>query len=224
MLYIVATPIGNLSDISQRALTTLQAVDVIVAESIPDTKRLLSGLNIHGKRVIKYNDNNKIHAQASIVDMAREYDVAYVSSAGMPGISDPGSDLVNEARKEGIQITVIPGPSALITAIAGSGIRARQFTFVSFPPKKKGKLSSLFELYKEQEDVLVFFESTHRVIKTLTILQEVAPEAHVVVAKELTKLFEKFIEGTPTKVLDQFGSDPKLSKGEFTLVIDFSNK
>lgn len=222
MLYIVATPIGNLQDISQRALKTLGDVSYVCAESITDAMRLLNALKIEKKKIIKYNDRNKKVALNQIIEIAKENDVAYITSAGMPGISDPGSDLIAQAQKEGIPASIIPGPSALSSAIAMSGIRAREFTFISFPPKKDGQLKNVLTKYAQEKTVLVFFESTHRILKTLNVLNNNFPSVYICVAKEMTKIFEEYISGTSQEVLDQFAKDPKKTKGEFTVVIDFT--
>lgn len=223
MLYIVATPIGNLSDISQRALDTLRSVDCIITESPSDSRKLCNAYKISGVRIEKYNDQNKARVTDKIISLLHEMDAVYISSAGTPGISDPGADLVRAARDEGINVCTIPGPSALVAALSVSGIRARQFTFVSFPPKKQGKLKKLFEQQQERQEVLVFFESPYRVIKTLTALGEVAPECHVFTAKEMTKMFERYFEGIPQEVIEQLQASPKNTKGEFTVIVDFSS-
>jgi len=222
MLYIVATPIGNLQDISPRAIKTLSEVPFICAESIIDAMHLLNALGIEKKKILKYNDKNKKRALGQILETVKENDVAYITSAGMPGISDPGSDLVAQARKEGVPTCVIPGPSALSSAIALSGIRSREFTFISFPPKKDGQLKNVLAKYAEEKTVLVFFESTHRILKTLNVLKTNFPKAYVCVAKEMTKIFEEYISGTPQEVMDKFNKDPKKTKGEFTVIVDFS--
>jgi len=223
MLYIVSTPIGNLKDISERALETLRSVDVIIAESPNDSVKLLSAYQIKGKRILKFNDRNKKQALGDILEIVKDKDCAYISSAGTPGISDPGQDLVALARKNGIDVRVIPGPSALISAIAMSGIRARQFTFVSFPPKKQGQLKKLFEEFAERKEVLVFFESTHRILKTLAVLAESFDSADVFVAKEMTKIFENYFRGKPAEIIEKFKQNPKSAKGEFVIVVDFAS-
>ncbi len=222
MLYIVGTPIGNLSDISQRGLETLRSVDVVIAESVADARKLLNAYDIKGKRVEKYNDRNKRTATQKIIELLKTFDAAYISSAGTPGISDPGTDLVRAARDKGITVRAIPGPSALTALLSVSGIRARQFTFLSFPPKKQGKLKKLFEEYKQREEVMIFFESTHRIVKTLNLLNDVSPDVHVFVGKEITKMFETYFEGTPSEVVAQLEKSPKNIKGEFSVIVDFS--
>lgn len=220
MLYIVSTPIGNLKDISSRALEVLNSVDVILAESPADSLKLLNFYNIK-KEIIRYNDRNKKLVIGKIINILKEKDAAYISSAGTPSISDPGQELVKIARENEIKVGVIPGPSALISAIAVSGIRTREFIFISFPPKKQGQLKNLFLKYQKEKTVLAFFESPYRVLKTLNILNETAPESFVFVAKEMTKMFENYFWGTPKEVLDKILENPKNLKGEFTIVVEF---
>ncbi len=221
MLYIVSTPIGNLKDISERAIKTLKEVDVILAEDIPDAKKLLSAYDIHKEKIFKFNDKNKDKVADKVRKIILEDDVAYITSAGTPSISDPGSDLINIAMEEGVVLNVIPGPSALTSAVAMSGIKAQQFYFVSFPPKKKGKLEKLFEENKNSGSVLVFFESPHRIISTLELLDEVAPDALVFIAKEMTKLYERYFKNTPSEVIKELENSDSV-KGEFVVVVDFS--
>lgn len=221
MLYIVSTPIGNLKDISQRALEVLGKVKVIIAESPSDSLVLLRAYNLLGKKIIKYNDKNKHRITERILEILSKEDAAYITSAGTPTISDPGADLVRAAREKKIEIGIIPGPSALISALAASGIRAREFTFVSFCPRKKEQLKNFFTRFQEQESVLVFFESPFRILKTLEVLKEVAPSCYLCVAKEMTKIFENYFCGSPEEVLAQINQSPKNLKGEFSVVVDF---
>lgn len=222
MLYIVSTPIGNLKDISQRALEILRSVDTIIAESPSDSVKLLNTYGIKGKGLFKYNDKNMRQVGGKVEEILKGGDVAYITSAGTPGISDPGQELVKKARAEGVGVQVIPGPSALVSAIAVSGIRARQFTFISFPPKKTGQLTNLFKDFLGKKEVLVFFESTHRILKTIEAINSVAPDCKLFVAKEMTKIFEGYFTGTPDAVLDELEKNPKSTRGEFTVIIDFS--
>lgn len=223
MLYIVSTPIGNFKDITLRAIEVLKLCPIIITESPSDSLRLLRHLELVKKKVIKYNDNNKKVALKGILELLRAYDCAYISSAGTPGISDPGQDLVESARNSGIGTFVIPGPSALVSAIAMSGFRTREFSFISFPPKKSGQFINLLKKYQERGVLLSFFESTHRILKTLELLSENFPKANIFVAKEMTKIFEKYFKGNSVEVLEKFKSDPKNVKGEFVLIIDFSS-
>lgn len=226
MLYIVSTPIGNLKDISSRALEILGFVDIILAESPKDSLKLLNHYGIR-KEIIPYNDRNKQRTIGKILNLLSGEEgknAAYISSAGTPGISDPGQDLVKAARQAGIGVNTIPGPSALVSALAVSGIRARQFTFISFPPKKAGPLLKIFGKYKSEENVVAFFESPYRVVKTMEVLYKAAPESYVFAAKEMTKMFENYFYGTPQEVISQLQEKPKNLKGEFTIIVDFSVK
>lgn len=224
MLYIVSTPIGNLKDISERAISTLKNVDLIIVEDIQDARRLLSFYNITGKSIIKYNDRNKNRVTDKIIKLLEKNDAAYITSAGTPGISDPGADLVRYARENNIEINVIPGPSAITSAISVSGINMREFTFIGFLPRKKGKIEKIFVKHKENKDILIFFESPYRIAKSLEILKEVASNCHVFIAKEMTKIFENYFIGTSLEVLKQLGNNPKNTKGEFVVIAEFNNK
>ncbi len=223
MLYIISTPIGNLKDISERALETLRLVDSIIAESPEDSVKLLNAYDIKGKGLFKYNDRNMRSASGKVEEILKNGDVAYITSAGTPGISDPGQELVKIARSLDIEVRVVPGPSALVSAIAASGIRARQFTFISFPPKKPGQLRNLFKEFSEKKETLVFFESTHRILKTVEAIGEVSSGCELFVAKEMTKLFENYFVGSPDEVLNKLKSNPKNIKGEFVVMADFSH-
>lgn len=224
MLYIVSTPIGNLKDISERALETLRSVDFIIAESPNDSVKLLNAYGIKGKGLFKYNDLNMRQAQSKAEEMLKSGNVAYITSAGTPGVSDPGQELVKMARGLNIEVRIVPGPSALVSAIAASGIRARQFTFISFPPKKPGQLKNLLKNFAEKKEVLVFFESTHRILKTVEAVSEVSPGCNLFIAKEMTKMFENYFTGTAMDVLSQLKSDSKNTRGEFVVIADFERK
>lgn len=222
MLYIVGTPIGNLKDITQRALEILRDVPVLIMESPRDSMRLVRAYALPRKEIIKYNERNRKGMEARVLAVLLEKDVAYITSAGMPGISDPGADVVRLARDNGIAVNVVPGPSALTAALALSGLAIREFSFVGFPPKKEGQLKKLFAEYAERKTTLVFFESPFRIAKTIAALEKTVPGARVFVAKELTKVFENSFEGTPADVVGQLTAGPKNTKGEFVVVIDLT--
>lgn len=221
MLYIIGTPIGNLKDISQRAKGTLHAVDIVIMESPTDSKRLLQILGITKKEIRKLNDENARAVIPGLIQEVQKKDVAYITSAGMPSISDPGALLVKAAREEKIPIQVVPGPSAVTTALAGSGILTHEFSCVGFLPRKSGHIEKIFKQYADRDSVLIFFESPFRIVKTMTILEKVIPDAYVCVAKELTKIFENYFTGTPSEVRAQLEENKKNTKGEFTVVVDF---
>lgn len=221
MLYIIGTPIGNLRDMSPRAADTLRAVDVVIMESPADSKRLLNILKITGKTIRKFNDENAKKVLETLIEEIKNTDAAYITSAGMPSISDPGALLVRVARERGIGIQVIPGPSAVTAVLAGSGIRTNEFAFIGFLPRKSGQMEKIFRRYADDGSVLVFFESPFRIVKTVGILGKIAPEARVCAAKEITKMFENYFIGTPSDVLNEFSKNPKNTKGEFAVVVDF---
>jgi 16S rRNA (cytidine1402-2'-O)-methyltransferase len=222
MLYIVGTPIGNLKDVTERAREILRTVPVIIMESPQDSMRLVRAYALPQKEIIKYNERNRKKMTPRVLAALREEDVAYITSAGMPGISDPGSDIVRLARDNGIAVTVVPGPSALTAALALSGLPIREFSFIGFPPKKEGQLKKLFTEYAERKTTLVFFESPFRIVKTITALGKTAPDTRVFVAKELTKLFENSFEGTPADIMAQLAASSKNMKGEFVVVVMFA--
>ena len=161
-------------------------------------------------------------ASNKVKEILEKGDVAYITSAGTPGISDPGQELVKIARNSNVGVRIIPGPSALVSAIAVSGIRARQFTFISFPPKKPGQLRNLLKDFEGKKEVLVFFESTHRILKTIEALSEIAPDSNLFIAKEMTKMFERYFSGKPDEVFDEMKKDAKSVRGEFVVICDFS--
>ncbi len=222
MLYIVGTPIGNLKDITQRALEVLRDVPVIIMESPQDSMRLVRAYALPQKEIIKYNERNRKGVEAKVLAVLQEKDAAYITSAGMPGISDPGTDIVRLARDNGVAVNVVPGPSALTAALALSGLAIREFSFIGFPPKKEGQLKKLFSEYAERKATLVFFESPFRIAKTITALEKTIPDARVFVAKELTKVFENSFQGTPADVLGQLSASPKNTKGEFVVAVAFN--
>lgn len=222
-LYITATPIGNLKDISQRTLEVLKSIEIILAESPEITKKLLNHYEIKPKQIIKYNDRNKKKITGQIIEILKQRDAAYLTSAGTPGISDPGADLVKECRQNNIKVIPLAGPSALIAALSISGIQIRLFSFISFPPKKEGQFKNLLKKYAERKEVLVFFESPYRILKTLKIIEKEFPAARIFLTKELTKFFENYFWGAASEIIKILEADPKLLKGEFTMIIDFQN-
>ncbi len=214
MLYIVSTPIGNLKDITLRALDIMKEADLIAAE---DTRRTGILLKHHGikNRMLSYNDHNRQRRIPTLLKLLKEgKNVALVSDSGTPGISDPGYNLINEAIENNIPVSPIPGPTAAISALVCSGLPADAFEFHGFLPKKDGKKT---ELLKNIKKTAIFYESPHRIAKTLLLLQKTIPEAKVCIARELTKKFEEFIRGKPGEIIKQIGD--KELKGEIVLVI-----
>lgn len=222
ILYIVATPIGNLEDITFRAVRILKEVDLILCEDTRTTGKLLSKYEIKNKTTSYHAHSTKNKEDAFIKLLAEGKNLALVSDAGTPCISDPGILLVKEIYKEfgeNAKVIPIPGPSALISALSASGISVADFVFFGFLPHKKGR-EKLFNEIKNQERPVVFYESSHRIIKTLESLDTFCKDRKVVIARELTKIYEEFLSGTPKELLQTLKSDTNKQKGEFVVIVD----
>jgi 16S rRNA (cytidine1402-2'-O)-methyltransferase len=217
MLFIVSTPIGNLKDITLRAIDTLREVDLILAEDTRRTGKLLKEYMIKDKEMISYNDANKTRITQKAIELLKQgKDLALVSDSGTPGISDPGFYLVREAIKYNIDISPIPGPCALISALVCSGLPTDKFGFFGFLPKKDGKKRDVFEWISKTDNLtFIYYESPHRIIKTLRLMDEIIPEKNIVIGRELTKKFEEFIRGKVKEVYQKV----KKIKGEIVLII-----
>jgi len=218
MLYIVSTPIGNLKDITLRALETLKSADLIAAEDTRHTRVLLDAYDIH-KPLTSFFEHNEDRKTEHLVGLLKEgKNIALVSDAGTPGLSDPGYPLIRRALDEGIKIEVVPGATALITALTASGLPAHAFVFEGFlPPKSAGRRKKLEE-FKGEKRTVIFYESPHRLLKALKDIEEVLDNPTVVCARELTKKFEEIKKGTTLELLDHFTRHSP--KGEFVLLID----
>jgi 16S rRNA (cytidine1402-2'-O)-methyltransferase len=220
-LYIVATPIGNLEDITLRALRILKEVDCVLCEDTRTTKKLLSKYEITTS-TMSYHAHSTLGKESLIIKMLTEgKNLALVSDAGTPCISDPGVLLVSNVRQtlgHEAHIVPIPGPSALITALCASGISSAEFVFLGFLPHKKGR-ETLFKEIGQSEKVIVFYESTHRILKTLESLIIHAPEATIVIGRELTKQFEEFIRGTAEEVKSYLDTHAEKQRGEFVVIV-----
>ena len=220
MLSIVSTPIGNLDDITLRAIETLKGCTAIVCEDTRVTGNLLKQMNIEKKELISFHGYSDEGKTAFIIDRLKRGDhLALTSDAGTPGISDPGSILVSKAQEAGIKIEVIPGPSAFLAALSGSGLPIHQFVYFGFLPLKKGR-KTLIESFKTEERTIVFYESVHRIEKTLMEIAEILkdqPERPVVIARELTKIHEEVIRTMVRQLEDAVKKMVK--KGEFVVVI-----
>jgi 16S rRNA (cytidine1402-2'-O)-methyltransferase len=219
-LYIVATPIGNLDDLSVRAGRVLEKVDVVAAEDTRHSGRLLQHLGLQ-KRLIALHDHNERDRAGSLLDeLEAGRNVALVSDAGTPLISDPGYVLVKEARKRGFVVSPIPGPCALVTALSGAGLPTDRFLFVGFlPAKRSGRRSAIDGLRKEPA-TLVFYESPHRILETIRDMADLFGEARdIVLGRELTKTFETFYSGQIHQVLSALEADPHGTKGEFVVMV-----
>jgi len=225
-LYIVSTPIGNLQDITLRAIEILKKVDIIACEDTRKTGLLLQNLQIirRGKLVSYYEENELQRIPQIINELKNGKSVALVSNAGTPTISDPGFKLVRECIFQGIKVTPIPGPSAVLTALVASGLPTDKTLFLGYLPKKESKRKKLLEIINKLpfKCTLVIFESPKRVVKLLNEIESVFGEINLVLARELTKKFEEFIRGKPSEILKTLGSNPP--KGEITILFNILPK
>lgn len=221
-LYIVATPIGNLEDITLRALRILKEVDCVLCEDTRTTHTLLSKYDIM-TRTMSYHAHSTQSKESHIIDMLKEgKNLALVSDAGTPCISDPGVLLVAQVYAtfgEHAHVVPIPGPSALVSALCASGVSAADFIFLGFLPHKKGR-ETIFKTMATADRVHVFYESTHRIMKTLDSLIEYMPECKVTLAREITKQFEQFVKGSPQEVQNYFTNNSDKQRGEFVVIVD----
>lgn len=213
MLYIVATPIGNLEDIADRAKRVLEEVDLIACEDTRVTGRLLRSLHIQTPTTSYHSHSSDAKEQGLIDRLQSGEEIALVSDAGTPTISDPGSRFVRRAIEARIEVTPIPGASAAVAALSISGFRTRPHTFFGFPPTKKG-VNAFFDEVNKTPHTVVFYESKHRILKTLG---RISPDREIMVGRELTKLHETIYRGTPQEVLEALQSTS--SKGEFVVVL-----
>lgn len=221
MLYIVATPIGNLEDITLRAIKVLKEVDFVFAEDTRVTKKLLNHLEIE-KVVYRYDEHTKMHQISNIANMLENGNkIALVTDAGTPCISDPGYELVDEALKRGIKVIPIPGASAMTAAASVAGISTRRFCFEGFLPKKKGR-QTLLKSLAEEERTIIIFESPHRIEKTLRDIETFIGVREVVIVREITKIYEEILRGTTTELIEQLSKNP--IKGEIVLLIKGNEK
>ena len=215
-LFIVATPIGNLEDITLRAINTLRDADVIACEDTRHTQTLLTHLGITGKRLIACHAHNEAASSQGIVGLLQQgLSVAYCSDAGTPGVSDPGSRLVRAVRAAGFDVVPIPGASASVTLISASGLAGKTFTFEGFLSPKSGRRKSRLKELLAREEAFIIYESPFRILKTLGELRDLDDSRHLVLGREMTKAFEQFIYGTPSEVIAQLS----VVKGEFALVV-----
>lgn len=220
-LSIVATPIGNLGDITLRALDTLKNADAIACEDTRVTSKLLAKYDIRKPLLIFHARSGKLAGERILEQLAEGKRVALVTDAGTPGISDPGTALVALARERlrDVRIEAIPGPSALAAALSIAGVPTDEFLFLGFLPHKKGR-QTLFKEIGEEERTVVFYESPHRIEKALESLAGVLPEGRrVTVARELTKLHESLVQGTVEEVAAHFASHPGEVRGEFVVIV-----
>jgi 16S rRNA (cytidine1402-2'-O)-methyltransferase len=215
-LYVVGTPIGNLEDISLRALRILREVALIAAEDTRQTRKLLTRYEI-ATPLTSYYEHNKLAKLDYILTTLEEKDVALVSEAGMPGISDPGYELIKAAIARGIPVVPVPGPSALVTALAISGLPTDSFIYLGFLPRRQGERRRLLGSLAGEKRTLVAFEAPHRLRKSLADLADMLGDRQIALARELTKIHEEVWRGSLSQAMEHFEQNPP--RGEFTLVI-----
>jgi 16S rRNA (cytidine1402-2'-O)-methyltransferase len=217
-LYLVATPIGNLEDVSPRALRILQEAHMVACEDTRHTQILLRRYDIRAKHLTSYTEFNHRRKVAELIgQLGRGWDVALVSDAGTPGLSDPGEQLVRAAIDAGHEVVPVPGPAAAIAALVASGLPTREFTFVGFVDKKSGPRRRQLERLLAEGRTIVLYESPYRLADLLADLAAIAPAARVVVARELTKMHEELVRGTAAELAPRFAEHPV--KGEVTVVV-----
>lgn len=219
-IYLVATPIGNLSDISMRAIETLKNADIIACEDTRNTIRLLNHFEIKG-HLTSYHEYNKIDKAYELCEKVKEgKNIAFVSDAGMPAISDPGYELVEIAYKEGLEVTVVPGASAVVSALAISGISSRRFAFEGFLPADKNEKKEILTELSQESRTLILYEAPHRLLKTLKELFEYMGNRNIAIVREITKLHEEVLRGKLADIIADYESEKIAIRGEYVLVIE----
>jgi len=217
MLYVISTPIGNLGDITLRALEVLKSVDVIAAEDTRHSGMLLKHFEIK-KPLLSYHQHNEAMRAAQLIErLATGEDVALITDAGTPGLSDPGARLIRECIKRRLPFVVVPGPSSILAALVGSGFSAEKFCFRGFLPAKSGQRERELRTAINREETTIFFESPYRLAKTLAACIDILPDRQLCVARELTKKFEEFRRGPASELLAHYQTHPP--KGEIVLLI-----
>jgi 16S rRNA (cytidine1402-2'-O)-methyltransferase len=216
-LYVVATPIGNLEDLTLRALRVLKEVDLIACEDTRRTRGLLSHFDIHAPVTSYFAHNTLAKGEMLLRALAEGKSVALVTDAGTPGISDPGFLLVRAAREAGIAVVPVPGPSAVVAALSAAGVPADRFLFEGFLPVKPGRRLHRLEALRDLELTVVCYESPHRVLASLDAITQVFGDAEIVVARELTKQFEEIVRGPAAELRQRFAE--REVRGEFTIII-----
>ena len=217
MLYVVATPIGNLGDITLRALEVLKLVDVIAAEDTRHSGMLLKHFEIK-KQFLSYHEYNEAMRTIQLIErLAAGEDVALITDAGTPGLSDPGARLIHECIKRNLPFTIIPGPSSILAALVGSGFSTERFCFRGFLPVKRGQRERELRAAVDREETTIFFESPYRLTRTLAVCIDIMPDRRLCVARELTKKFEEFRRGSASELLAHY--ETHSPKGEIVLVV-----
>lgn len=220
MLYVIATPLGNLEDISFRAIKVLQSTNLVIAENPSHSQTLLRHYDITGKKVMQFAEHNEMKVLPGLIKKLSEEDGCLISDAGTPAISDPGFRLVRACWENNIPVTSIPGASAAITLLSSGGLPTDRFLFVGFLPKTEPKLKQVVDQAKNAGATLTAYESPQRILKTVKLLASFAPEAQIVVGRELTKLHEELIRGSCTEVAETLSKRASI-KGEITLILSF---
>ncbi|MFH1504288.1 MAG: 16S rRNA (cytidine(1402)-2'-O)-methyltransferase [Candidatus Omnitrophota bacterium] len=218
MLYIIATSIGNLEDITLRALRVLGEADFILAEDTRKTSFLLKHFNIN-KKVISFYEHNEVKKISWVIEELKSgKNIALVSSAGTPTISDPGYKLIRECRNNLIELTSLPGPSSIINALSLTSLAHEKFIFLGYAPRKKGRFKKMLEKVKDLEAAIIFLESPFRLLSSLKVLKEILGNRKIACAREMTKKFEEILELNIESAVDHF--EKTKPRGEFTLIID----
>lgn len=221
-LYLVATPIGNLEDITFRAINVLKEADIIAAEDTRHTLKLLNHYEI-SKPIISYHRHNEeVKKEVLINKLLEGQNIALVTDAGTPGISDPGEEIVREAIENNIEIIPIPGACALINALIPSGLNTKEFAFYGFLPLNKNNRKSVLERIKKEDKTVILYEAPHKLIKTLEDIQASLGDIDCVLARELTKIHEEFIRGSINSILEKM-KEKEAIKGEYIVLLDLNN-
>ena len=216
--YVISTPIGNLEDITLRAIRILKEVDIVLCEDTRVTKRLFEKHGINTPMMSYHSQSGTAKVEAIFEEIEKEKNIALVTDAGTPGISDPGSVLIADIRSKfrQLQILAIPGASALTSALSVAGVPTHEFTFLGFLPHKKGR-ETLFKEIAESERTMVFYESTHRIMKTLESLKKINKK--ITIVREITKIYEEVLQGNAQEIFDIMSSTPEKQKGEFVVIV-----
>lgn len=223
VLYIVATPIGNLGDITQRALDILRSVDLIAAEDTRNSQKLLNHFGIRASMMTLHEHNEREQADEIITKLQSGKSIALISDAGTPLISDPGYTLVSRIHAQGIKVTPIPGPSALIAALSVAGLPTDRFCFEGFLPAKTAARDKVLQSLRQETRTMVFYEAPHRLIDTLTSLRDVLGEDRIIcLVREITKLYETIRKDSVAAILEWVSENPEQQKGESVLVVEGS--
>ncbi|HVY67976.1 MAG TPA: 16S rRNA (cytidine(1402)-2'-O)-methyltransferase [Patescibacteria group bacterium] len=222
MLYVVATPIGNMGDLTQRAAEMLKACDFVIAENPQYSRRLLEHIGAWPKDMVQFAEHNEQQVVKELTRRLAKQNGSLVTDAGMPGISDPGFRLVRECVKEGVEVVPLPGANAAVAALAASGLPTDRFLFLGFLQKTAAKTVAALQAAADAEATAVFYESPERIVKTVSYIANAFPLSRVVLARELTKVHEEFIRGGAGEVLAKLKERPSI-KGEFTVLVSFKS-